>query len=199
MNRLILVFLSGCVLLGCSRGSDGYGGIEFSSVNGSYAAYIIEKPGSKLQLLPPKEFLNPLGLGGVITVPKCYRWGLILFTPLDFEQFIKDATAANLPELKIVDNGHFDEERLSRLKDIVSLRRLDLRTCSKVSDAVLSSLASNQNLKEIWLREKGKVTESGIKSIVVQYPHLAILYGESDSIMGSIAEGRSTTNAKESQ
>ena len=184
----LLLFFS-VMINGCSKKKDSYGSVEFSSIN-AYFAYMIEKAGSEPQMLVGKSD-SPTGLGGVFAIPKCYRWGIALLTPLELEEFVAEANRCNCPELIIVDNGHFGQPELSMFKNIKSLRRIDLRFCDKVDDAVLAALSTNSTLEEIWLAESGQFTEAGIKSLNANNPNVVVKRGQADAMIDAIAEGRS--------
>ena len=175
---------------GCSE-NESYGPTQFTSQN-AYFAYIIKEPGDKPQMIQGNSD-SPTGLGGTFSIPKCHRWGIVLLTPLALDQFVSEGNKCSLPELLIVDNGHFGEEELKKFSGIKTLRRVDFRFCPNISAAVLSAFVMNNKLQEIWLKDDNTIKAMDIGSFKKKNRKLSIQKGSSEAIMPAISEGRSTT------
>lgn len=166
----------------CSKPPEQYGPVKFKSI-GIYSVYAIEEPGDAARTLRSEED-NPTGIGGTISVPRCYRWGVVLMANFELDRVLSDMNQTSCPELLVYawDNEKaFSESDLRKIKEVKSLRRLDLQLCKGLSEASIQELAGLSGLEELLLPEAAGISNNGINAIANKHASLRIARGKAPS------------------
>ena len=192
-----------CIFAGVFGCSNSYGPAELMSGHGHgpYGVYIIQKAGAQPEALRAVgDDFNPTGMHGKYKVPKCYRWGILNLDD-DFDVLVSDMNKSGVPELLVLTPASPDMQpsreptqvALLKLKNLKSLKRLDLRYFLTLDPEVIKALCGIPHLEELylpqWVTLRGDIIAS-IPNLQAQYSSLKIKIAKEYFEKQALLEGR---------